>query len=179
MKRIITGIALVAAAFLAGSNAQAQFTLSKSVIANGGGPMTSGGSGSFTMNSTIGQAAIGAMSTPTNTFTAGIGFWYPQQLTTGVEVVPGYTAAGHTLHQNFPNPFRGETMIKYTLAKAADVTLKVFNAPGQEITTLVSGRMEAGDHQATFEINDLPSGTYFYQLQVGTLMLRRQMVVVQ
>lgn len=174
MKRIITGIALVAAAFFAGSSAEAQFTLAKSVVGNGGAPMTSG---SFTMNGTVGQAAIGAMTSPS--FSAGIGFWYPQLQTTSVEVVPGYTAGGNTLHQNFPNPFKDGTTIKFTLAQAGDVTLKVFNAPGQEIALLASGRMEAGEHKATFEVNELPSGTYFYQLQIGTHVLRRQMVVAQ
>lgn len=172
MKRVFTGLALVAAALIAGQEAHAQFQLEKSVVANGGGPMTSA---SFLLNGTVGQPVIGL--TTSATFSHGIGFWYPTDRGTGgVEVVPGYTAGGNTLHQNFPNPFKGATTIRFTLARRENITLKVFNIPGQELATLAQGAYEAGDHEVVLNDEQISSGTYFYQLQVGDRILRRQMV---
>jgi hypothetical protein len=175
MKRVLFGLALVAAAFVVGPSAQAQFKLEKSVLANGGGPMTSA---TFSLNGTIGQAAIGLTTGPT--FSHGVGFWYPTQPTPGgVEVVPGYTAGGNTLMQNFPNPFKGSTTIRFTLAHRADIVLKVFSMPGQEIAELASGSFDAGDHDVVLADQQLSSGTYFYQLQVDNHILRRQMLVTK
>jgi hypothetical protein len=175
MKRALLGFALVAAALIAGPTAHAQFTLVKSVVANGGGPMTSA---TFSLNGTIGQPVIGLATS--GTFSHGIGFWYPTETGgLGVEVVPGYTADGNTLLQNFPNPFKGATTIRFTLAHRANVTLKVFSVPGEEMAELAHGAFEAGDHDVVLRDEQLSSGTYFYELQVDNHMLRRQMVVAK
>jgi len=66
---------------------------------------------------------------------------------------------------NYPNPFNPRTTIKYTLAAPGDVNLRVFDMLGREVRSLVEGRMDAGDHSATFDAVDLPSGTYLYRLE--------------
>jgi hypothetical protein len=172
MNRVLTGIALAVAVLVAGSTARAQFRLEKSVVANGGDQMSSA---QFTLNGTIGQPVIGIATSAT--FSHGIGFWYPTSPTGGVEVVPGYTAGGNTLLQNFPNPFKGATTIRFTLAHRANITLKVFSMPGEEVAELAHGDFEAGDHDVVLNDQHLSSGTYFYQLQVDNHMLRRQMIV--
>lgn len=173
MKRILTGLALAAGLFMAGSQAQAQFVLVKSVVGNGGTPMSSS---QFSVNSTVGQAVIGPVSNSSNW--AGQGFWYEVNK---VGAVPGVTYAidGNVLEQNFPNPAKGATMIKFILARRSDIELKIFSMPGQEIATLATGMHEAGEHEVRLADPKLPSGTYFYQLQVGPHVLRRQMVLVQ
>ncbi|MBS1910541.1 MAG: T9SS type A sorting domain-containing protein [Bacteroidetes bacterium] len=173
MKRAFIGLALIAAAFLAGTKANAQFVLVKSVLGNGGSEMSNS---TFTLNGTVGQAVIGLIGDAT--FTHGIGFWYPADKASGVEVITGYSYAGNLLYQNFPNPYRGSTTIRFHIAQRADVTLKVFSMPGEEVATVVNETMEAGDHEAVVD-QQLPSGTYFYQLQVDNHVLRRQMVVTR
>lgn len=173
MRRILLGLALVAAAIVAAPAANAQFTLVKSVVGNGGSTMSNG---SLTMNGTVGQAAIGFVTSAS--FTHGIGFWYPSLVTGSVDATPGYASNGNTLYQNFPNPFRGSTVIRFTLAHSADVVLKVFSTPGEEVATLANGEFESGDHEVTLT-QQLASGTYFYQLQIGSSVLRRQMVVAR
>lgn len=173
MKRLLFGFMTAAAIFFAADRAQAQFTLVKSVVGNGGAPSTNG---TFVLNGTVGQAAIGPVTN--SSFFHGIGFWYPTDGPSSVDATPGYASGGNVLFQNFPNPFRNMTTVRFHLAKRADVLLKVFNTPGQEIATLADGTMEAGDHEVTLNRN-LASGTYFYQLQVGNAVLRRQMVVAQ
>ncbi len=47
------------------------------------------------------------------------------------------------------------------------VTLRVFNALGEEVALLVDRLMESGIHQVNFEAVGLISGMYFYRIQAG------------
>ena len=62
---------------LAGTASAQNYTISKSVIGSGGGPMSDGTPNGFSLNGTIGQPVIGFVTS--GTFTHGIGFWYPTE----------------------------------------------------------------------------------------------------
>jgi len=51
------------------------------------------------------------------------------------------------LHQNYPNPFNPNTTIEFDLPKTSLVTLKIFNIIGEEVETLVSERLPAGNYK--------------------------------
>ena len=70
------------------------------------------------------------------------------------------------LEQNYPNPFNPSTLICYRLPKAGHVTMNIYNTLGQLISTLVDKSEEAGYYSVQWNA-DLPSGIYFYRLQVG------------
>ena len=63
-----------------------------------------------------------------------------------------------------PTPFSTSTTIGFTLAEADQVTLTIYDVRGREVSVLVDGPMEAGQHTATFDAKDLPSGVYLYRL---------------
>ena len=84
-----------------------------------------------------------------------------------------------TLHQNYPNPFNPATTIDYELPDATLVLLKVYNSLGQEIATLVNGIQNAGYQSAHFEMGNLPSGVYAYQLTAGNYTAMKMMVVLK
>jgi hypothetical protein len=69
------------------------------------------------------------------------------------------------LNQNFPNPFNPKTVIGYQLPVGGDVTLKVYDLLGREISTLVDEYKPAGRYEIEFNAESLPSGVYFYQLK--------------
>jgi uncharacterized protein (TIGR03790 family) len=101
-----------------------------------------------------------------------------------VEVVNNSTinhagAARQSLAQNFPNPFNPATVIQFELPKAEHVTLKVYNALGQEVATLVDGPKEAGLHAAKFDGSSLASGLYIYQLRTGDFTSTQKMLLVK
>ena len=94
-----------------------------------------------------------------------IGYASSRNVISGVEESPG-SQLQFTLGQNYPNPFNPSTTISYSLPKSSTVTLTIFNALGQGVASLVNERKEAGRHQVTWDAADVPSGVYFYHLQV-------------
>jgi len=68
------------------------------------------------------------------------------------------------LEQNYPNPFNPTTTISYSIPEDGIVTLKVFDALGNEVRRLVGEEQEAGSYQVKFNAEGLSSGIYFYNL---------------
>ena len=84
-----------------------------------------------------------------------------------------------TLHQNYPNPFNPETVIMYSLPKAEEVSLVVYNLIGEKVAQLIEEKMSAGHHQVTWDASNFASGIYFYRLQAGNLVQTRKMVLLK
>jgi hypothetical protein len=88
-------------------------------------------------------------------------FKYSQE----VEVVVGSALKVFMLEQNYPNPFNPTTTIGFTLQESGMTTLKIYDAIGREVATLVNENLEAGVyHQRTFDASPLASGIYIARL---------------
>lgn len=92
----------------------------------------------------------------------------------------------YALEQNYPNPFNPTTTIEFNLLEDAIVTLKVYNALGQEVSTLIDREeMGYGLESVTFEANQLSSGVYFYRLVAkgvetgATTQIMKKMVLMK
>ncbi len=85
----------------------------------------------------------------------------------------------YRLGQNYPNPFNPSTTISFALPRAGLTTLKVYNILGQEVTTLLNGYQTSGVHQVLFNADKLSSGVYFYELQSGTFVQSKKMVLLK
>lgn len=81
--------------------------------------------------------------------------------------------------QNYPNPFNPSTTIEFTLPKSEFVELKVFNILGSEVSTLVSKKLDQGNHTYTFDGKNLASGIYYYQLVAGDYSEVKKMVLLK
>jgi len=68
------------------------------------------------------------------------------------------------LGQNYPNPFNPTTTIEYDLPRAARISLKIYDAVGREVVTLMEGVQEAGFKTFVWDASAVPSGVYMYQL---------------
>jgi plastocyanin len=84
-----------------------------------------------------------------------------------------------SLDQNYPNPFNPSTNIKYSIAKAGYVTLKIYDMLGNEVNTLVSQRLSPGNYSAEFHADGLPSGIYLCQLKSGNFSSTKKMILMK
>ena len=98
--------------------------------------------------------------------------------TTSVSMVNG-TPASFSLQQNYPQPFNPSTNIRFSIAKAARVTLKVYSLLGQEVATLVDEVRDAGEYTAVWDAHGSPSGVYFCRLQSGNSILTGKLLLVR
>jgi len=76
-----------------------------------------------------------------------------------------------------PNPTRGGTSVAFSLPVNGETSLKVYDAQGRFVRTLVSGTREAGTYRAS--LGGLSAGVYFLNLQAGTYRATRNLVVVR
>jgi hypothetical protein len=83
------------------------------------------------------------------------------------------------LSQNYPNPFNPSTMIGFFLPKSEFVILKIYNFLGQEVTTLVSERLAAGQYEYDWDASGMASGIYLYRIQAGDYVESRKMVLMK
>ena len=72
----------------------------------------------------------------------------------------------YTLAASFPNPSTGPATIRYFLEQEGRVTLRLFDALGREVAMLVDDFRDEGQYELPVDVSNLPSGTYFYRLQV-------------
>ncbi|MCK9409863.1 MAG: T9SS type A sorting domain-containing protein, partial [Bacteroidetes bacterium] len=84
------------------------------------------------------------------------------------------------LSQNYPNPFNPSTTISFTLQHTGLTTLKVYDAIGREVATLVNEVLEAGVyHQKQFNAGNLASGVYFARLTSGAQTQMKKLLLMK
>ena len=85
---------------------------------------------------------------------------------------------------NYPNPFNPSTTIKYTINKASQVDIDIYNVKGQLVKSLYSGHKNSGDHTIVWDGFDLKgkassAGVYFYKIQTENETIMKSMVMVK
>jgi|ERR1051326_1403278 chitinase len=95
-----------------------------------------------------------------------------QAVKNAVQSVTGVTGSDiglpreYSLGQNYPNPFNPATVIRFSVAEEAHVTIEVFTVLGQRVATLVDQTSHPGVHTVAFQNQDLPTGVFFYRMSV-------------
>jgi len=88
------------------------------------------------------------------------------------------------LYQNYPNPFNPSTTIKFSIPfvesrHASSVQLIVYDVLGREVTTLINEEMQTGTYEVEFDATNLPSGIYFYRLNVNRYVDVKKMILLR
>jgi hypothetical protein len=117
--------------------------------------------------------------TEPNFNTSGQLFLWSSQDPSSVEPPREILPTGFTLMQNYPNPFNPSTTIRFSIPKAAQAKLAVYNITGQEVATLIDGVTNAGPHEVEFNAAALPSGVYFYSLSSGGFTETKKMLLMK
>lgn len=92
---------------------------------------------------------------------------------------PTLPSARIRLGEAAPNPFNPTTRFSYDLPAGGHVTLRVYDALGRQVKTIVDGVRSAGTHQVSFSGDRLASGVYFYELRAGGTREVRKMTLLK
>ena len=117
--------------------------------------------------------------TPEKTFTSGDTFTMDEEISVEDLEKESDIPKAFALFQNYPNPFNPATEISFALPENAYVTLKVFNALGQKVVTLVDVKREVGSYRVTWDATGFPSGVYFYRLVTEGFIETRKMMLMK
>lgn len=88
------------------------------------------------------------------------------------------------LSPNWPNPFNSQTRFRLRLPEAGFVTLRVCDALGRRVRTLVSEHLEAGVWVQTWDGEDetgapMGSGVYVFRVETRDEALSRKLMLVR
>jgi arabinogalactan endo-1,4-beta-galactosidase len=89
------------------------------------------------------------------------------------------TESGFLLKQNYPNPFNPSSTISYSIVKAGNVLLTVYNAIGSKVVTILNEYKTPGSYTVKFNGNNLASGIYFYRLESGEATIVKKMLLMK
>ena len=77
------------------------------------------------------------------------------------------------LSQNYPNPFKDKTVIKYCVAYKTRVQITVYNSEGKEIEKLIDEEKQPGAYEVEFstchscESRNPKDEAYYYRMEAG------------
>jgi hypothetical protein len=131
-----------------------------------------------------GGFGVGTGYTPTSSVWAGVtdhSFALFGGLTpTGVTGKPVETAkpAAFALLPSFPNPARSRATFSFSLPRAGNYSLKVYNLAGQLVHT-IAGHGAAGTNRAAWNTGATSNGVYFYQLSAAGKTATGKLVIVR
>ncbi|NOX17789.1 MAG: multicopper oxidase domain-containing protein [Chlorobi bacterium] len=84
-----------------------------------------------------------------------------------------------SLSQNYPNPFNPSTVIDYSIAKAGNVSILVYNSLGETVLELVNEFLDAGGYSVAVNGAQLSSGVYYYRLQTDGFSSIKKMILLK
>jgi hypothetical protein len=87
--------------------------------------------------------------------------------------------AVHFSLTSYPNPFKGNTTIRYNLPANDNVSLGIYDVFGKEVKNLLNEAQQAGLHNLTFNADNLTEGIYFCRIQSGEFMETIRLVVME
>ncbi len=85
----------------------------------------------------------------------------------------------YSLDPAYPNPFNPTTTIEFSIPRTEFVTVKVYNLVGHEITTLINDELFTGNYSIKWDGSHQPSGLYFVQIESGSFIQTRKMMLVK
>lgn len=97
-----------------------------------------------------------------------------------VELLP----TSFTLSQNYPNPFNPSTIISYQLPKQSRVQIKIYDAIGNEIRSLIDEEKSAGKYNILWDSRNnygarVSSGVYFYKITADGFAQTKKMLLLK
>jgi hypothetical protein len=172
MKRIFllcACIFAIDAGFLQISHAQVM--LQKAVISNGGAIATNGSTnGAFV----VGQTATGVAAN--SQMTGHFGFFAAPNAASSVPVQGAGMINSLALS---PNPASDEVGININLVQSENVDIFLYDASGHLVSTIFSGKKEAGSFTQRMDVKSLASGAYFVAARIPGALVQAKLDVIR
>lgn len=108
-------------------------------------------------------------------FCMPVGF---DETTVAIEDLGGATPQALALGAAYPNPFRGQTAMEYTLPQAGPVRVVVYDVLGRQVAVLVDEVLPASTYRVSFDANGLASGVYIARLEAGGAAATQRLTVL-
>ena len=83
------------------------------------------------------------------------------------------------LNNAYPNPFNPTTTISYNVGEYSYVNIAIYNIQGRIIDNLVSEYKEIGNHQITWNAENLPSGVYFVRFDADGFSQTQKLMLIK
>ena len=77
----------------------------------------------------------------------------------------------------YPNPTQGEATLTYTLETETDVVIRLTDVTGRVVKNVFTGRLDAGTHSTIEDFSELPTGLYFYNMNMGGKVMNYKLLV--
>ena len=104
---------------------------------------------------------------------------------TSVQNISTEVPSAYSLGQNYPNPYNPMTNVKFSIVKAGDVKIIVYDVQGRELQTLVNEKLNAGTYEVKFDARqggssrELTSGVYFYRMVTEGFSETKRMLLIK
>ena len=116
----------------------------------------------------------------TDNWTANWAQFNPKNYTIiGINHISSIVPDKFRLEQNYPNPFNPSTNLQFEIKKSGFVSLKVYNALGKEVASLINSELKPGTYKYEFNASDLSSGVYFYTLSADGFTDTKRMSLIK
>lgn len=100
---------------------------------------------------------------------------YVSDIGSSGEVVP----ETFVLNQNYPNPFNPSTTISYSVPKAGNIKVEVFDILGSKIADLFNGYTNPGNYKIIFNASSYTSGMYIVRLSSADVTLTKKILLIK
>ncbi|MBL0174177.1 MAG: T9SS type A sorting domain-containing protein [Ignavibacteria bacterium] len=100
-------------------------------------------------------------------------------LPSDVERMDPSVPAALALGQNYPNPMQGSGAFTYTVPRASQVVIELFDMLGKKVATLVDEAQDAGSYRYAFRDSALPNGVYLCRLHTNDQAVTRMLTVAR
>ena len=110
------------------------------------------------------------------------GVVYGDTSITGIQPISYEIPFQFNLYQNYPNPFNPTTKIKFEVPVSQGggvVRLSIYDLLGNEVTTLVNGKLSPGTYEAEWDASNNSSGVYFYTISAESYHQTKRMVLLK
>jgi hypothetical protein len=76
-----------------------------------------------------------------------------------------------------PMPAGNEMKISFTMEKAGNVDVAIYDNTGNKVSSVFSGNLDANDHSYTVNTSNLSNGTYFYRVSIDGKTVTQKLLI--